>query len=90
MMHGTFTDKDGLWPHLKGKTALLRDSAVWSDRVLAQFDDTSVPEAQGWTLFYRRQFDIEQQPPTSDTIQRCVKCGRIMRPLFINKHTCCK
>lgn len=58
MMIGTFNDPYGLHPHLKGKTALLRD---WDsdEYILAQFNDLSVREAYGWYPFPRTSFTVD-------------------------------
>lgn len=59
MMHGTFLDPLGIYPELKGKTALLR----WDEggtAFLAQFDDLAL---HGWThswhAFSKASFDLD-------------------------------
>lgn len=58
MQHGVFLNTQDHFSHLKGKTALIREGSA-SDRVLAQFDDVTVPEAFGWHEFMRDEFSIE-------------------------------
>jgi hypothetical protein len=58
MLHGTYVGSD---ERLRGKTALLR--AVFplmrDAYVLAQFDDTSEPEAFGWHRFTVDDFELD-------------------------------
>jgi hypothetical protein len=55
-LHGIYNDPDGIYPHLKGKTALLQDAGNF---YLAQFDELSVPEALGWWSFRKDEFTLE-------------------------------
>lgn len=44
--------------HLQGKTALVRRKG--RRHLLAQFDDTSLPQAFGWHKFQRKEFKVVQ------------------------------
>ena len=56
-MRGTFTDPLGRLPSHKGKTAMIIE-AEQAGIVLAQFDDTTLPEAFGWHPFLASDFEI--------------------------------
>lgn len=56
-LKGTYLDLENLNPQLKDKTAILQ-SGEKPEWVLAQFDDTALPEAYGWWLLRTVDFDI--------------------------------
>lgn len=53
--HGIYEGSD---PCLLGKRALIRTSPNYKDKVLAQFDDTSLKEAFGWHAFDVEDFEL--------------------------------
>lgn len=53
--HGIYEGPD---PCLLGKRALIRTSQNYKDKVLAQFDDTSLREAFGWHAFDVEDFEL--------------------------------
>lgn len=66
---GEFLDSLGEYPHLKGKTALLRRDRL-SAYVRAQFDDITLKEGHGWYTFPEIQFRIDDPNEPDETDEK--------------------
>lgn len=62
MKHGKYVGEN---PRFKDKTALVRASLI-GGQVLAQFDDTTLPEAHGWWPFKAPDFEIDLPTPLNE------------------------
>ncbi len=71
--HGALVIYSGPSRHLKGKTALAKDSSKGENWVAVQFDDRAIGQGYGWYDFSRASFDMRPYP--FETEAKCDHVG---------------